>query len=447
MRLFRDRAEAGRRLAARLAPLVEKEPVVVGLPRGGIPVAFEVARALGAPLDVIVVRKLGVPFQPELGMGAVGENGVRVLNEEVMGMAGVGPEELARVEARERAEVEARARRFRAGRPRVDLAGRTVIVVDDGIATGGTARAALLVARAQGASRVVLAVPVAPSETIEELRGDADDVVCLETPTPFFAIGEWYRDFSQVPDERVSALLADAAAPAKVEATATAGLLDPPESDRDEEVHLRAGDSSLFGHLTVPSGAIGLVLFAHGSGSSRHSPRNQFVARALNEASVATLLFDLLAPHEELDRANVFDVELLADRLLAATAWALTEVPGLPVGYFGASTGAAAALWAAAEPSSKIAAVVSRGGRPDLAIPRLAAVRAPTLLIVGGHDEIVIELNRDAARHLGCEHHLEIVPRATHLFEEPGALEAVATLAGEWFTRHLAPSVRPTVQG
>lgn len=445
MRLFRDRAEAGRQLAACLAPLVEEEPVVVGLPRGGIPVAFEVARSLGAPLDVIVVRKLGVPFQPELGMGAVGENGVRVLNEEVMGMAGVEPEELARVEARERAEVEARARRFRAGRPRVDLAGRTVIVVDDGIATGGTARAALLVARAQGASRVVLAVPVAPSETVEALRGDADDVVCLETPTPFFAIGEWYRDFSQVPDDRVSELLADAAAPATVEATATAALLD--ESDRDEEVRLRAGDSSLFGHLTVPAGAIGLVLFAHGSGSSRHSPRNQFVARALNEASVATLLFDLLAPHEELDRANVFDVDLLADRLLAATAWALTEVPGLPVGYFGASTGAAAALWAAAEPSSKIAAVVSRGGRPDLAIPRLAAVRARTLLIVGGHDEIVIELNRAAARHLGCEHRLEIVPRATHLFEEPGALEAVATLAGEWFTRHLAPSVPPPVGG
>ena len=444
MRVFRDRAEAGRRLAARLAPFAEETPVVVGLPRGGVPVAFEVARALGAPLDVIVVRKLGVPFQPELGMGAVGEDGVRVLNEDVIRMAGVGSDELSRVEAHERAEVEARARRFRVGRPRVDLAGRTVIVVDDGIATGGTARAALLMARAHGASRVVLAVPVAPSETVEELREVADDVVCLATPAPFFAIGEWYDDFSQVPDQRVSALLA-AAASAKVEATATATSVDPPENQRDEEVHVRAGESSLFGHLTVPAGAIGLVLFAHGSGSSRHSPRNQFVARALNEVALATMLFDLLASHEELERANVFDVELLADRLLAATAWAHAEVPGLPVGYFGASTGAAAALWAAAEPGSKVAAVVSRGGRPDLAMPRLAAVHAPTLLIVGGADPIVIELNREAARNLGCEHRLEIVPLATHLFEEPGALEAVATLAGEWFTRHLPPSARRAV--
>jgi putative phosphoribosyl transferase len=323
----------------------------------------------------------------------------------------------------------------------VDLTGRTVVVVDDGIATGGTARAALLVARAQGASRVVLGVPVAPSETVEELRDDADEVVCLETPTPFFAIGEWYGDFSQVPDDQVTKLLADAAAPAPVAATTAGAIVDPPEHERDEEVLVRAGDSALFGHLTVSAGARGLVLFAHGSGSSRHSPRNQFVARALNEASIATLLFDLLSPREEVDRANVFDVELLAERLLAATAWAHAEIPGLPVGYFGASTGAAAALWAAAEPGSKVAAVVSRGGRPDLAIPRLAAVRAPTLLIVGGHDEVVIELNREAARHLTCPHRLEIVPRATHLFEEPGALETVATLAGAWFTRHLAPSV------
>ncbi len=211
MSLFRDREDAGEQLATRLAGFADEDPVVLGLPRGGVPVARAVARALDAPLDVIVVRKLGVPFQPELGMGAVGEDGVRVLNEEIVRLARVEPDELARVETRERAEVEARARRFRAGRPRIDLSGRTVIVIDDGIATGGTARAALQVARAQGASRVVLAVPVAPIETVQELRGDADEVVCLETPTPFLAIGQLYRDFSQVPDERVTALLAEAA--------------------------------------------------------------------------------------------------------------------------------------------------------------------------------------------------------------------------------------------
>jgi len=441
MRMFSDRTEAGRELARRLASLADEDPVVVGLPRGGVPVAFEVARALGAPLDVIVVRKLGVPFQPELGMGAVGENGARVLNEDLVRMAHVGPDELARIEARERAEVEARARRFRTGRPRVELAGRTVIVVDDGIATGGTARAALLVARAQGARRVVLAVPVAPPDTVEALRSDADDIVCLEIPTPFYAIGEWYQDFSQVPDERVNALLAEAASRPGVAAehtTATAAAAaDPPAHPRDDEVHVRVFDSSHGGHLTVPAGAVGLVLFAHGSGSSRHSPRNQFVARSLNARRVATLLFDLLSPHEELERANVFDIGLLAERLLAATTWARSELTGLPIGFFGASTGAAAALWAAASPGADIAAVVSRGGRPDLAgASRLAGVRAPTLLIVGGDDDVVLELNREAARHLVCEHRLEVVPGATHLFEEPGTLEAAAALAGDWFSSH-----------
>jgi putative phosphoribosyl transferase len=452
MSLFRDRRDAGEQLATRLAAFADEQPVVLGLPRGGVPVACEVARALSAPLDVIVVRKLGVPFQPELGMGAVGEDGVRVLNEEIVRIAHVEPDELARVETRERAEVEARARRFRAGRPRIDLTGRTVIVIDDGIATGGTARAALQVARAQGASRVVLAVPVAPPETVQELRGDADEVVCLQTPTPFFAIGQWYRDFSQVPDERVTALLAEVAFPAEVGAQAP-GAADPPEAahgahhERDEEVSFPADEASLSGHLTIPADAVGLVLFAHGSGSSRHSPRNQFVARALNRARVGTLLFDLLSPLEELHRANVFDVELLAGRLAAATTWATAENPDLPVGYFGASTGAAAALWAAAEPGSNVAAIVSRGGRPDLAMRRLAEVRAPTLLIVGGHDDVVIELNREAARQLRCEHRLEIVPRATHLFEEPGALEAVAALAATWFGRHLSAAARALTSG
>lgn len=202
-------------------------------------------------------------------------------------------------------------------------------------------------------------------------------------------------------------------------------------------VRVPVADQTLQGDLTIPPGAFGIVLFAHGSGSSRHSPRNQFVARSLNSQHVATLLFDLLSPHEERVRANVFDIGLLAERLLTATSWARSELAGLPIGYFGASTGAAAALAAASAPESDIAAVVSRGGRPDLAgASRLAAVRAPTLLIVGGADDVVLDLNREAARHLVCEHRLEVVPGATHLFEEPGTLETVAALAGDWFHRH-----------
>ena len=188
----------------------------------------------------------------------------------------------------------------------------------------------------------------------------------------------------------------------------------------------------------MPADPLGLVIFAHGSGSSRHSPRNRFVASLLNDAGVGTLLFDLLTPAEELERANVFDVELLADRLAAVTRWARGQdsLGEHPIGYFGASTGAAAALWAAARPGNDIAAVVSRGGRPDLAEGRLGAVRSPTLLIVGGHDEVVLQLNRAAAARLTCEHEIAVVPGATHLFEEPGTLRQAAESASGWFRRH-----------
>ncbi len=209
---------------------------------------------------------------------------------------------------------------------------------------------------------------------------------------------------------------------------------------RDDEVEVEAGFARLPGHLTVPSGATAIVLFVHGSGSSRHSPRNRYVARVLSEAGLGTLLFDLLTPDEEIDRANVFDVPLLASRLRLASAW-LRGVSGADraqFGYFGASTGAAAALWAAAEPDADVDAIVSRGGRPDLAIPRLAGVRAPTLLVVGGRDEAVLALNREAQAHLRCPNELTIVPAATHLFEEAGALESVAERARAWFVSWLA---------
>jgi putative phosphoribosyl transferase len=429
---FLDRSDAGRRLANRMLHLRGKDVVVLGLPRGGVPVAAEVARALGAPLDVILVRKLGVPVQPELGMGAIGEGGVRIINPEVVAIAHVTDAEIAAVERRERAELERRARRFRGGRRRTPLAGRTAIVVDDGIATGSTARAACQVARAQGAVRVVLAVPVAPPSACSALATDADEVICLETPAHFLAIGEWYQDFSQTRDDEVVALLRRAA-----------GEAGPPAAvARGGAVVITAGPVRLAGHLSVPGTGAGIVLFAHGSGSGRHSPRNRFVADVLADAGLGTLLFDLLTAEEERDRANVFAIGLLAARLGAATGW-LRGQPGLAgarIGYFGASTGAAAALWAAAEPGNEVAAVVSRGGRPDLAMPRLAGVRAPTLLIVGGLDEVVLGMNREAQEHLRVENQLAVVPGAGHLFEEPGALERVAGLARDWFTRYLAPA-------
>ena len=210
------------------------------------------------------------------------------------------------------------------------------------------------------------------------------------------------------------------------------------------EVEIQAGHAVLSGNLTIPDGAVALVLFAHGSGSSRHSPRNQFVARTLNDAGLATLLFDLLTQEEEATdmhtREHRFNIGLLAERLVHATRWAKQQkqTRDLRIGYFGSSTGAAAALVAAAEIPQDVAAVVSRGGRPDLAGDALPKVQAPTLLIVGGNDDIVIELNEMARDQMRCEVKLEIVAGATHLFEEPGALEKVAKLASDWFSLRLA---------
>jgi pimeloyl-ACP methyl ester carboxylesterase len=217
---------------------------------------------------------------------------------------------------------------------------------------------------------------------------------------------------------------------------------------RTEEIRREVviGPLRLAGDLRVPAGATVLVVFAHGSGSSRLSPRNTAVARTLNEQGIATLLFDLLTPDEELDRTNVFDIPLLAERLIDVVGW-IDEQPGLAglrLGFFGASTGAAAALVAAATLGARVGAVVSRGGRPDLADMALDNVAAPTLLIVGGRDAGVIELNESAYAWLRCRKSIEIVPGATHLFPEPGALEAVFALAMHWFKTYLVqPSEKP----
>ena len=211
---------------------------------------------------------------------------------------------------------------------------------------------------------------------------------------------------------------------------------------RDEEVSIPVGRTSIVGRLAIPVHPTGIVVFAHGSGSSRHSPRNRFVAEVLNQAGITTLLLDLLTPAEERNRANVFDIELLGKRLVTVTDWIAgqEDTASLPVGYFGASTGGGAALRAAADFRVNIKAVVSRGGRPDLAGRWLSRVRLPTLLIVGGSDELVLELNRKAQVAIPGECQLAVVPRATHLFEEPGALETVAILARNWFLSHLPSS-------
>ena len=437
LRIFRDRRAAGRVLAGVLGELALEDPLVLALPRGGVPVAFEVAKALGAPLDVIVARKVGAPGNPEFAIGAVAEGGVELLDERAVRALMVSHEELDQAIATARRQVDERARRYRRGGAPPSVRGRTVVLVDDGLATGATARAAVRAVRAGDPRRIVVAVPVGAPDSVARLREEADDVVCVEEPEDLWAIGLWYESFGQTSDAEVSGLLQRAAgAPGAARAQRPAP--DPPVT-RPAEIAVDSAGAALRGDLLVPERAAGLVVFAHGSGSTRHSPRNRHVAELLNRAGFATLLLDLLTAAEELDRRNVFDVELLAQRLTAASRWAARqpELAPLPVGYFGASTGAAAALWAAADAVTPIAAVVSRGGRPDLAAPRLSDVTAPTLLIVGGRDTVVLELNRRARAQLRCPSELAIVEGATHLFEEPGTLDEAARLAEAWFTRHL----------
>ena len=429
--MFANREEGGKELAQRLMSLSTEEPIVLGLPRGGVPVAVEVARSLGTHADVLVVRKLGVPGNPEFGFGAVGEGGVAVVDHALVSRLGLDERVIDRIRTAEELEVDRRVSNYRRGSPAPELAGRTVIIVDDGIATGATVRTAVKLVHKRGARRIIVAAPVAAPGAVRMLSDVADEVVALEQPPDFRAVGFHYRDFDQLTDDQVTDALA-AALPQGV--ATTVGF--PGNIDTDVEVP--AGAVRLAGHLVVPSHARGLVLFAHGSGSSRLSPRNLDVSEYLNERGIGTFLFDLLTDKEASVRANVFDISLLAERLVVAARWVAglqaVQNPRLPLGFFGASTGGGAALLAAAEEPGLVEAVVSRGGHPDLAGSMLQQVQAPTLLIVGGADGHVLELNRAAAAAMTCQVEVVVVAGASHLFEEPGAMPRVCELAANWFT-------------
>ncbi len=436
---FRDRMDSGRQLAKRLSSYANRGDVIVlGIPRGGVTVAYEVARALNAPLDVLLSRKLGVPGQEELAFGAIAAGDGRYLDQRVIQATGISEQEIARVTAEVTKTLQQRALLYRGNRPPLQVTGKTVILVDDGIATGASVYAAIQALRQMKPASVVLAVPVAPASTYTWLKSEVDELICVYAPERFYAVGQFYDVFSQVEDEEVQDLLELAARLAAPKSSTTeSGSIGNPD-----EISIDLDDVQLKGILNIPDDPKGIVLFVHGSGSSRHSSRNLYVARTLQAHGIATLLFDLLTSEEELyDRANAefrFDIDLLTKRLIGVTQW-VTRHPiaqRLAIGYFGASTGAAAALAAAGRLPSLIVAIVSRGGRPDLAGSALTTVRAPVLLIVGGKDEMVIGLNRQAFHRLtGQDKQLIIVPAATHLFEEAGALEKVAQLAADWFSR------------
>ncbi|MGB7442981.1 MAG: hypothetical protein WA919_18100 [Coleofasciculaceae cyanobacterium] len=348
-RVFCNRTEAGQLLAKKLTVYAKRRDVLVlGLPRGGVPVAFEVAKALKLPLDICLVRKLGVPGHSELAMGA--------------------------------------------------------------LASG-------------------------------ELKKEVDEVVCLMMPEPLYAIGLWYEDFSQTTDQEVSNLLVQAT----TQLTATVITMNRISEWKDQEhlVSVTTGSVRLEGNLTIPERAKGVVLLAHGSGSSKNSTRHRCMSQMLRQARLGTLLIDLLTlEEEEIDqktREFRFDLGLLTERIVGATDWLLRypDTQNLKIGYFGANTVAGAALLAATERPEVVGAIVSRGGRPELAGSALSRIRAATLLIVGEKDTAIIESNRKALAGLHTEKRLEIVPRATHLFEEPGMLEEVARLTSQWFQQHL----------
>lgn len=425
---FRDRADAGEQLAAALRAYRGTHPLVLVIPRGGVPIGRIVAEALDGELDLALVHKLGAPRNSEFAIGAVDEAGHVTLGSGARA-AGADAAYVSREAAAQLALIRDRRARYRPHVAPSDPAGRTVIVVDDGLATGATMRAALAAVRARSPARLVCAVPVAAPDALAELAALADEVVCLSAPEDFHAVSQFYRQFPAVEDRQVMQLLGVSATP---RGTAVG---------EGQPVQITVEGATLQGELTVPAHPIGLVIFSHGNGSSRLSPRNRAVAQMLNRSAMATLLFDLLGAEEAFDRRLRFDVALLASRLSATLRWTRQQpaVRDLPVALFGSSTGAAAALRVAADHASKVAAIVSRGGRPDLAgVDALSRVSAPTLLIVGSADTEVVTLNQQAAGCLGGTAKVVTVPGATHLFEEPGALEQVAALATAWFERWFA---------
>ena len=416
LRVFRDRADAGRTLADRLAWEGLRSGVVVGLARGGVEVAAEAARALGLPLDALAVRKIGAPDQPEYAIGAVTPGGGLYLRPEA---ADTGEGVDAMVE-RARASAEALDALLHRGRAPVPVRGRRCILVDDGLATGATMVAAVDWARRQGAASIVVAVPVGAPSTVAMLSRAGHQVVCLEQPAEMIAVGAWYERFDQVPDERVAALLETARVPVA------------------ESVVVEAGPVLLPGELRLPREITGAVIFAHGSGSSRKSPRNHLVAARLNESGLAT---PAVRP--------------------ALGGRGRRPRPGFRRSPAGRAAGRRPQLAAGALASRGRSVRLLRGqhrrrrrpvggrrrqrcqrdrvpGRP----PRpggsdaLAGVAAPTLLIVGGEDRQVLELNQQARSQMHCFTDLVTIPGATHLFEEPGALGRVAALAAGWFTRY-----------
>ncbi|HYX34605.1 MAG TPA: phosphoribosyltransferase [Oligoflexus sp.] len=446
MKQLKNRSEAGKLLAAKLQQYADNPNVLVlALPRGGVPVAFEIALSLQAPLDVFLVRKLGVPGHEELAMGAISSSGDRVLNQEIIDVLQLTEPVIDRVTHRERQEMNRREAVYRQNKPPLKIKGKTVLLVDDGLATGSTMTAAIRAIQQQKPEKIVLAVPVAPPSTFESMQKLGDDMVCLLTPEPFYGVGLWYQDFSQTQDDEVIRLLSQAEGWRKEPLDKKSTFPADQEPPGFHHVSIPAGSVELEGKLLHhEEHTKGIVMLIHGCGNPRQGPEHDLIAHKLYEAGFSTLRFDLLTEDEETSEIKSrhlrFDVPLLTRRLTEVTDWVMHELAteDQPLGFFSSSTGTAAALKTAAAFGHHIKAIVSLSGRPELAGEALAKVTSPTLLLIGGQDISILDLNVCArARMRPGLVRIDVVPQASHLFEEEGALERAVDHTIAWFDQHL----------
>ncbi len=444
---FTDRTDAGRRLAQALAPFEDKNPLVVALPRGGVPVGYEVARSLGAPLDVLVTRRLEAPGDETVNIGAIGPGGVRYLDTARIRELGITDRELEDRAADASAEVEARSRRFRGTSRPLSVRNRIVILVDDGVLEGATTRLAARILRSLGPKRLILATPVAPPATLEVLRDEVDGLVFLVSPEEIGSLDDWYREYPEISDGDVESYLHQAHR--DLERIAEKGRrppevrIEPPEPMTQRAVKLDVGDKTLNGLLAIPEDAKGVVLFGHSSGSNRYTPRNQQLAEQLREAGLATLLVDLLTPEEAAEDVRTqryrFDIGTLARRVIGAIDW-LAEQPNtkiLPVAIYGAGTSAALGVVAARQRPNRVRALAARSGRMDLVKSALDEVEVPTLLIVGEEDSDILDINRKALQRLAGPAELMLVPATGPIFEAPEVIEQMAEGIASWCHQHL----------
>jgi putative phosphoribosyl transferase len=428
-RIFTDRPEAGRLLAERLQLFRSADPVVIGLTRGGVPVASEVARTLQAPLEVIAVTPLSLPGQEEHRIGAIAEDGTRFVMRRALAQGPVGAREVLGIERRARTRLDRQVARLRSGQAARMLGGRTVIIVDDGLVTGSSARVACAVARGRGATRVVVALPVAAPAGLPAVAELADDIVTIQTVDDVISVGRWYADFRQTGDEEVRSLL-----------TVRPGQTGPmpvfagsASAAPAREVSVPVASDPLLrvpAVVACPRQASMLIICPHASSRTRFSARQGLIAAILNNAGLATAQVDLLSAGEELAAGAVPHVARLTDRLRAVTR-SLGEGFGA-VGYLAAGPVSAAALRAASAEDSRVTSVVCLSGRPDLARP-FGPRNVRTLLLAGAEDSVSRRLLRDVLENSGRDYELTTIRDADDLLRDPESLVRAAERARDWF--------------